>query len=159
MANNQVALALAAIAAANGGKITPDQVVAAAQDPASPLHECFEWDDEKAAVEHRRDQARALIRSVEVKVQIGDVVLKAPAYIRDPEAEKAQGYATVTRLRSNEDIAREAVVAEFSRATSALSRAKAIAAVLGFDGEIAELHQRVTAMAAKITDQPTAPAQ
>ena len=35
------------------GKLKPEAVVEAAKDPASPLHARFEWDDGKAAQEHR----------------------------------------------------------------------------------------------------------
>lgn len=162
MANktSEIALALAAIAATNGGKITPDQVVEAARDPASPLHDSFEWDDTVAAIAHRQDQARTLIRSVEIRVQIGETVLRAPQYIRDPSQEaKTQGYITVAKLRSEEDLAREAVVAEFVRASAALTRAKSIAAVLGQDisDKIADVEAQVRTAANGI--QPAAPAQ
>ena len=59
---------LEAIAAANGGLLRPCDVVAAAADPAHPLHDSFEWDNDAAATEHRLMQARTLIRTVRVEV-------------------------------------------------------------------------------------------
>jgi len=56
--------ALAEIAQRNGGVLTPEAVVAAAADPASPLHERFVWDDTEAARRYRVLQAAALIRAV-----------------------------------------------------------------------------------------------
>lgn len=47
-------------------KLTTDEVLARATDPASPLHTHFEWDDVAAAHEHRLDQARKLIARYKV---------------------------------------------------------------------------------------------
>jgi hypothetical protein len=48
------------------GELTPRVVVDDASSPRSPLHPCFEWDDEKAADAHRLWQARKLIGSIVV---------------------------------------------------------------------------------------------
>lgn len=56
--------ALAAVAAGNGGTLTPEAVVAAAADPQSPLHPRFVWDDTEAARRYRLLQAASLIRAV-----------------------------------------------------------------------------------------------
>lgn len=48
--------------------ITPGEVVKAASDPASPLHDRFEWNDSTAATRWRLAQAGALIRQLRVKV-------------------------------------------------------------------------------------------
>lgn len=44
------------------GIIRPSDVVEAAQEPASPLHDWFQWDDGEAAHQYRLDQARKLLR-------------------------------------------------------------------------------------------------
>lgn len=49
------------------GPLTPRVVVDEARDAANPLHPAFEWDDAKAADEHRLQQARGIIRAVYVK--------------------------------------------------------------------------------------------
>lgn len=59
------------------GAITPDLVVEAATPEDAPLHPAFEWDDTKAATEHRRAQARGLIRAV---------VIQHPRHPNTPEA-------------------------------------------------------------------------
>lgn len=51
------------------GHITPVDVVDAARDPASPLHDHFEWEDGLAAEQWRIAQARTLISAVRVKLQ------------------------------------------------------------------------------------------
>lgn len=57
--------ALETIRSKNGG-LTDDAVVDAARPKNHTLHKWFEWDDNVAAQEHRRNQARLLIRSIEV---------------------------------------------------------------------------------------------
>lgn len=57
------------------GEITPRAVVDDAASPKSPLHPCFEWDDDKAADAHRLWQARKLIGSI-VVAEINDEPVK-----------------------------------------------------------------------------------
>lgn len=55
---------LAAIAKRNKGELRPHDVLDDARKKSSPLHKNFEWDDTKAAEQHRLFQARYLIGSV-----------------------------------------------------------------------------------------------
>lgn len=43
------------------GVITPASVVERATPTANPLHPCFEWDNDKAAIKWREQEARVLI--------------------------------------------------------------------------------------------------
>lgn len=49
--------------------VSVEEVVAEASDPASPLHDYFEWDDEVAAVQYRKRQAARMAAAIMVKVQ------------------------------------------------------------------------------------------
>lgn len=51
------------------GTLTPDVTVQEAASPKSPLHPHYEWDDKKAAQEHRLDQARKMIRSIYIVIE------------------------------------------------------------------------------------------
>ena len=51
-----------------GGKITPKELVEAARDVNSPLHNEFEWNDGVAAQRYREMQAGYIIRSIELKI-------------------------------------------------------------------------------------------
>lgn len=46
------------------GELTPQDILDDAKNHNSPLHSYFEWDDGKAAEQHRLGQARSLIRTV-----------------------------------------------------------------------------------------------
>ena len=49
-----------------GGHIHPRDVWKESEPVDAPLHRCFEWDDEKAAITHRDRQARNLIGSLRI---------------------------------------------------------------------------------------------
>ena len=59
------------------GGITPRAVVDDAVNPQSPLHPCFEWDDDRAADAHRLSQARKLIGSIVVAEKVGDEIINS----------------------------------------------------------------------------------
>lgn len=48
------------------GSLKPEYVVNESRSRKSPLHDCFEWDDEVAAESYRKEQARHLICNVAV---------------------------------------------------------------------------------------------
>lgn len=48
----------------NKGKLTPELVVNDARNKSSPFYDYFEWDDRKASIEHRLQQARNLINHI-----------------------------------------------------------------------------------------------
>ncbi|MEY5060831.1 MAG: hypothetical protein RIS45_752, partial [Planctomycetota bacterium] len=63
------------------GDITPHAVVEDASNEASPLHPCFEWNDDKAAEQFRLAQARKLIGSIVVAEIEGKHVEEVRAFV------------------------------------------------------------------------------
>lgn len=57
---------LALLSKKHGGKVTPRIVLADARSKHSPLHGCFEWNNNKAAEAYRLRQAGAVIAAVVV---------------------------------------------------------------------------------------------
>lgn len=131
------------LAARNEGRITPDDVIADARKKASPLHSLFEWDKEKAALEHWRETARTIIRSVRVVIHTERTVVRAIGYVRDPEAGQHQGYVAVATLRTNREKAAEAVAYETKRAEAAMLRAREVAESLDLAPFIDEAIERI----------------
>lgn len=69
---------LTQLALRNGGVLRVDDVLEAAKDESSILHKHFEWDDNKAADQYRRDQARALIQRCKITlVETNPVEIRA----------------------------------------------------------------------------------
>jgi len=113
---------------------TPAAVVDDAQDPTSPLHGYFEWDDQAAAYKARLQVARQLIRSVRIKVQRGGAAVIAPAYVRDPErASDEEGYIHLPVVASHKALKVEVMTNELTRAIGCLQRAVSIGKVLKMD--------------------------
>lgn len=126
------------------GRLTAEEIVKLAANPKHPLHAQFEWDDTAAGHRYRVWQARKLIVSVQLTVEVSERVVKSVAYVRDPAADHGrQGYRSVIKLSAEEDDAREAVIAEFARAATHLRRARDLAFTLGHADEIEELIGRV----------------
>lgn len=48
------------------GEVTPDKVVASAKPAKSPIHKAFTWNNTKAANSYRKEEARNMIRSIEI---------------------------------------------------------------------------------------------
>ena len=139
--------ALAELEKENDGRLAPEDVVDAAEPEDHPLHCHFEWDDGKAGRAYRIDQARRLIASITVTVTTSTTTLVAPYYVRDPSAgNREQGYRSVQSLRSDEDMARAAVLSEFDRVRDALVRAQSVAAALDMYNEISALIDQVVGL-------------
>lgn len=116
---SQVAIgALVAIAARNGGRIVPAEVVAAAKPPRHPLHGCFTWDDTVAAQKHREEEARRLIRAVVVREMDGDT-LEEPvrAYVNIRTLEDSD-YRSVVDVLADDELAEKLLARALAEARS-----------------------------------------
>lgn len=141
--------ALADIAAKHRGILRPSDVVNAARDPEHVLHGIFEWDDSKAAREHRLWQAREIIAAVQYVFEVEEHVYTAPEWVRDPRLNDQQGYVALDKLRTDKELARDALVNEFSRAGGHLTRAYDLARALKFrPAEVQRIVSRVETLAA-----------
>lgn len=101
------------IAAINGGRITPPDVVEESRPEEAPLHPCFEWDDWRAAELYREEQARSVIRSVYV---VPDDQPEAAPQLRHVHVvlDDEPCYVTTSRAMSDADL-REQVMAQAVR--------------------------------------------
>ena len=72
------------------GDITPQAVVAKAKAKRSAMHRHFEWNDESAGYRYRLEQARKLVRSIEI------IHVEAPKV-------PAKAYSVVTRPARSEN--------------------------------------------------------
>jgi len=81
------------------GSITPEGVVDDARNPASPLHENFDWDNATAAESWREHTARNLIGSlVVVKVNETQVTGTVRAFVSVRENDEKGVYAPIVRV-------------------------------------------------------------
>ena len=149
-----IRLRLEAIAALNGGRITPQQVVDDARDEESPLHDSFTWDDAEAADKQRLTEARLLLRTMYVQRVDHTTVHKVLAYLRDPvQPSNKQGYISTQVLRTDADLARIALIEEFGRAAAALRRALEVAKALSLEGEVQGQIDSLSRLKARVENQ------
>lgn len=115
------------------GRLTPESVVETSKDENHPLHSYFEWDDEKAAHQHRLDKARKIIVFIPIvrKTQSKRIV---PQWVRDPTVGREQGYISIDKIRQDPSSKKKLVQYEISRALATLERAKEIAVELNETG-------------------------
>jgi hypothetical protein len=132
------------------GEITPRAIVEDAKAKTSPLHPLFEWNKTKAAEAHWLVIAREVIVSVTLVVTTSEHQIKAPHYMRDPQAQ-GQGYRSVVALRTEPDQAREALIYTLNVAAGHLRRAQDLAAPLGMQAEIDLLLERIAGVQRLIT--------
>ena len=91
------------------GGITPQLLVVEANKKRSLLHDCFEWNDSKAAEEYRIVQAREILRFLVIEIE-SETETEETRYIRafiaPPEIEQDDGasYVTIEQVRSDEDL-------------------------------------------------------
>jgi hypothetical protein len=115
---------LAEIREENGGHLTPADVVEDARPEDAPLHPEFTWDDEVAAENWRQDEARRLIRSVEVVVEThapGEQPKATIGYVHVDLPDDGPVYVTSARAMSEPEL-REQVLADAISAFEALRR-------------------------------------
>ncbi len=89
----------------NDGLVSAQLVVEDAKKKNCPYHDFFEWNDSVAAKEHRKEQARLLLRSIEIEVKSGEPLVRAFHIIeRSLDKEKERGYAKFEYIRQKPDL-------------------------------------------------------
>lgn len=135
------------------GRLTPEDVVEAAQAESHELHDCFTWDDTECGKLYRLDQARGLIREVKVQIVSRDIVMVAPFYVSDPNPNRQiNGYVQLAPLRRKKDDARRIINDEIGRIEGALTRARAVAAVLGLEDDLDAMVVALVGLRGKLDD-------
>mgnify|MGYP001221532398 CR=1 FL=1 len=147
----RAAIEAAVRAVAVSGPLTADRVIAAAKDPKSPLHAWFTWDVKAAAMAYWREQARELIRSVEVTVLIEERPVEVSYFVRDPRLETAtQGYVGIEDLQQNPEWARTHVQRELAAVIDRLQRTEGYATILRVKDQLLDVTRRVRKLSARI---------
>lgn len=96
---------------------TAEQLVEMAKAPGSEIHDLFQWDDQVAAAEYRKDQARHLMRSIHVRVIREEGVEERPAFFSvaiEAEPEQTMAYVRYSAA-SEEEAFREQILSRARR--------------------------------------------
>ncbi len=87
---------------AERGQLLASSVVEEAQNPESPLHEAFTWDDSLAAQQHRLAQARKLI--VSIRILNSPTAKPVPAFVSVRSPELGRSYLPTIEALSDEQL-------------------------------------------------------
>lgn len=101
------------LANANKSIVTPEMVVNDAADERSPLHDFFEWNSHKAALQYRLVQARELLRYIHLKIIRDDETedsVRAFHHVSDGEGEdETSRYIVASRVFTDEDFTADVI--------------------------------------------------
>lgn len=89
------------------GVLKPLDVVEVARNKRNPLHECFDWDDSKAAEKYRLHQARNLINHISVIVRWDHTEKEQKAFFsvnETPYEKENRAYVTFERVLSEPEL-------------------------------------------------------
>lgn len=138
------------------GTITAQRLLKAATNPDHLMNEDFEWDDTKCGKKYRLNQARGYIAAVRITHTTTTMRLTGVAYVRDPRLPpEEQGYVSTIKLRSEREVAEDALAAEMARLQSILERTREIAALLNLTNEHEDTLQSVLRLNSRIRKGPS----
>ena len=106
--------ALASIRKKRGWLVAKD-VVDESRPKDAALHPVFEWDDFEAAEKYRRNQARTIIRAVQVEEVVDGIAELTPVYVHvaqsqsDDDESQQSGYQPVSLVITRPDMFAQAV--------------------------------------------------
>jgi hypothetical protein len=100
---------LEAIRVAHGGDLHPADVVEDARADASPLHPLFQWDDNIAAEEYRKEQARHIIRHITVVFERPPAKAKTVRAFVSIQRQEETAYTSVQEAMSHADLRAQVV--------------------------------------------------
>jgi len=92
------------------GPLTAERVLDEATSANSPLHKYFTWDDAAAAHQYRLEQARRLLRSIEVVIEDAKgKQVNMRAYYSVKDAEGQRGYQPMAFVFETPDLADQVI--------------------------------------------------
>lgn len=115
------------IRGAHDGALLPATIVEESRPEDAPLHKVFEWDDDIAAQKYREDQARTLVRSIEVvrkeapSIQSRAYEISAVRLGSGEEGDTARVYRAVEDILAD-PLAKEQLMADAMRDAKAFQK-------------------------------------
>ena len=106
------------------GRVDPNDLIRAAQNPSHPCHQDFTWDVEQAAKERWRDQARYLIRKCRFDVTFEDVTSPVVQYVASNTEEAV--FVSLPKMRGKAAV-RETMQGELDMLLGNVGRVRGIA--------------------------------
>lgn len=120
---------------ANGGLLTPVALVEASRPEDAPMHDCFTWDNRRAAELYRQEEARREIRSLGIVYEPHEEPAPTIAYVhvemRGAEGESNPGYVSTAQALSREEFRRQVVADALTLLEGTVARYQDLAELRG----------------------------
>ncbi len=88
--------------------VKPEDIVEAARNKKSPIHELFEWRNDHAAEMYRRHQARNLVGALQlVRVQIEEGPTLSNRAFFSVKAKERTGYMPISKIQGDADLRKQ----------------------------------------------------
>jgi len=138
------------------GPLKPEDVVRIAKKKKSVLHSLFEWDTDKAANEHWNNQARRLLRHVEIK-KSPNAAPKKLHNVRitneDNGERVTRGYVSSEEVDKSIDWIEQVHTAAVKRVLASCERALDVPGVAKRHPEWKAIHKAVKALAEDLVEE------
>ena len=140
------------------GALTPGNVVESARPEDSPLHDSFEWDNEKAGDAYRLVQARALIRRVYIIKPSNDdenpkQLMRAYVSVSNGDSERDREYVTLTKAMNDAQMRMQVLRNALRDAQAFMAKYKSLKELSSVIGEmekfVSKTHSETTELAAQ----------
>lgn len=113
-----------------GVPVTPSNLIARCEAPEHPLNSLFQWDDARAAIQWRLEQARRAIASVVVvRVATGEVARAAYSVVVNDTTAQHREYVRRDVVESQDALRMQVSVELYSRIRAALREARSLGLV------------------------------
>lgn len=137
-----------------GGKLTASLLEKAASNPKHSLHKEFVWDDQIAGHKYRLIQARQIIRSVQIDIQLHNHIISVVRYVRDPNLPvRQEGYKCLSTVERRSEEARAIMLMYLDRVESLIRSAREVAITLGLSNELQALLAQLVVLRTKSDDE------
>lgn len=121
------------------GVVRPEDLIEAAQSKRSPLHQLFTWNDAEAAVEHRKSEARRIIGSLIVRVELSGGRAESTRGFQVAKPADKRGYVSIDRIQGDADMRGQLIAQARRELESTLKRFQNISALGAFTPRLKEL--------------------
>lgn len=126
------------------GDIKPDRVIEEAKQLESPLHDCFEWDIKKAALEAWRSRARQIISSFTVTLIVNRTEYRVSEFVENPiKSPKDQGYVSFEMVKKDAAMTSALFDRELAIADTYVRKAQTYAGALGLSRKVQAIIHKI----------------
>jgi hypothetical protein len=127
------------------GGVTAHQILEASRPEDAPLHSQFTWNDGAAAKKHRVDEARKLLRLIQIEYLPGKKTRELQSLVINIENKNERKYYKVEKILTDKNLKKRAIKQILKELRSLVDKYKSYKVIyqLVNDGELTKLEQEI----------------